>query len=250
VPPKKSIVRTASQSDVYRLKRAYPSKLQSTALGTGVFTRMPVRNWSFAALLGILHAMLLLGLDNSADWIPTLPGVIMIAVMAGLTMFFAAGLTAGKRKPRHFVAGALHGAAQIAMGVGGVFVWRMLPFDRMHRPLPDLSAFLIYAPVAALVSTEIVALYLLIVSRFGVNLNELFAGQGIQRYKGFLRMHIARDGTLSIYPIGLDTVRKRWKVNPNAPVHEPWILPRKPLTPSLIEGPIVLHPSQPGAVKV
>jgi hypothetical protein len=245
VPPKKSIVRSASLSDEYRLRRAYPSKMQSRGLGVGVFTRLPLRNPGFVALLGILHAMLLLGLDNSAEWIPTLPGEIMIAVMAGLTIFFAAGLTAGQRKPRHFIAGAVHGLAQIALGVAGVMIWRQLPFDRLHRPLPDLSAFFIYGPVAALVSAEVVALYLLIVSRFGVNLNELFASQGIQRFKGFLRLHIASDGTLTIYPIGLDSVSKRWRANPTAPDHEPWIKPAKPLEPRLIEPPIVLPARRP-----
>ena len=39
-----------------------------------------------------------------------------------------------------------------------------------------------------------------------MNVNELFAGQGIQDLKGFLRMHIDADGTLTIYPIGVDTV--------------------------------------------
>ena len=39
-------------------------------LATGVFTRLPVRNWGFLILLGILHTLLLLALDNS----PATPG--------------------------------------------------------------------------------------------------------------------------------------------------------------------------------
>ena len=62
-----------------------------------------------------------------------------------------------------------------------------------------VGASVLYGPFA-LVSAEVVALYLLVASRFGVNVNELFAGQGIQDYKGFLRMHIAADGTLTDLP--------------------------------------------------
>jgi hypothetical protein len=73
-----------------------------------------------------------------------------------------------------------------------------------------------------------------------VNLNELFAGQGIQGYKGFLRLHIGADGSLTIYPIGLDSAGKRWQAAPAAPGHAPWIEPAKPLVYRLIEPPIVL----------
>jgi len=53
-------------------------------------------------------------------------------------------------------------------------------------------------------------------------------------------MHIGRDGALTIYPIGLDSASKRWRANPSAPSHSPWIEPVKPLRPKLIEPPIVL----------
>ena len=85
-----------------------------------------------------------------------------------------------------------------------------------------------------------VALYLLIAARFMVNINELFAGQGIQGYKGFLRMHIAADGSLTIYPIGVDRVSKRWRAAPNGAPHEPWFVPADPLRTKLIEDPIRL----------
>ena len=41
---------------------------------------------------------------------------------------------------------------------------------------------------------EIVALYLLIASRFGINSNEVFAGQSLEDHKGFLRLHIDARG--------------------------------------------------------
>jgi hypothetical protein len=242
VPPKESIVRTSSEPQGYTLAKAYPGRMRSRALATGVFARLPVRNWSFLILLGILHTSLLLALDNSRTQVLTLPGFIMVAIVYGLTLFFAAGLTAGRRRRRHYLLGAVHGTVQVGMGVGALLIWRLLPFDEWAWPLPILAAAFIYGPVLAIASAEVMALYLLVAARFGVNLNELFAGQGIQGFKGFLRMHIAADGSLTIYPIGVDAVRKTWRAVPSAPSHASWIEPRRPIAYSLIEDPIRLPP--------
>ena len=96
--------------------------------------------------------------------------------------------------------GVVHGVIQVGLGVGALFVWRQLVFDQLDWPLPIIAATALYGPILAVASAEVVALYLLVASRFGVNVNELFAGQGIQGYKGFLRMHIDRDGTSDHLP--------------------------------------------------
>ena len=85
-------------------------------------------------------------------------------------------------------------------------MWRQFIFDQLDWPLPVLAAVFFYGPFAAVVSAEVVALYLLVASRFGVNVNELFAGQGIQGYKGFLRLHIDADGCAHDLP---DRPRRR-----------------------------------------
>jgi hypothetical protein len=238
VPPPASIVRSASRSDPYELRATFPSRRASQLMGAGVFYRLPLANPGFLVLVGFIQALLLLGLDNSGDWIPSLPGVLMIGVVLLVTIFFAVGLVPGTQRPRHFVAGVLHGVAQVGLAAAAVPFWRWLPFDDWHRPLPDLAAVLIYGPVAAVVSTEIVALYLFLASRFGINMNELFAGQGIERYKGFLRLHIGTDGALTIYPVGVERVSHRWRANPGGAPWTPWIEPARPLQPHLIEPPI------------
>jgi hypothetical protein len=240
VPPKETIVRQASTSEEYRLAKSYPSRMRSRALGSGVFTRLPVRNWSFLVLIGVLHTMLLLALDYAEGPSRTLPGFVMISVVLGLALFFSVGLSPGRRTGRRYLLGIIHGCTHVGMGIGALSLWRQSPFDDLTWPLPILAAATLYGPVLAIVGTEVVALYLLVASRFRVNLNELFAGQGIQGYKGFLRMHVGADGTLTIYPIGLDATCKRWRASPAAPAAAPWIEPMKPLQPHLIEPPIVL----------
>ena len=240
VPPKESIVRKASPSREYELARTYPTRPRSRGLGAGVFGRLPVRNPGFVALLGMLHTLLLLALDNAERRVLTLPVFLMVAATFGLAMFFAAGLTTGRRTVRHYGLGIGHAMAQIALAVGGVTVWRELPFDTWRWPLPALSAAAFYGPVAGVLAAEVVALYLVIAAALGVNVNELFAGQGIQGYKGFLRMHFAADGTLTVYPVGVDRVGKRWRVNPDAPPSAPWLEPDRPLQLRLVDQPIVL----------
>ena len=238
VPPKQSIARKQSTSHPYQLAKAYPSKARSRMLGWGVFRRMPISNPAFLGLLGLLHTLLLLALDNSEQRVLTLPVFIMVALFFGLTMFFAAGLTAGAVKFKHYLLGTANAIAQVALTVGGLAIWRLLPFDRWEWPLPVLSAALIYGPVAAVIASQIVALYLLVASLLDVNVNELFAGQGIEGYKGFIRLHIDPDGDLTLYVVGLDRVSHSWRANPDGVPSAPWIEPRRPLRPRLVDGPL------------
>jgi hypothetical protein len=238
VPPKETIIRQASARQDYKLAKTYPSRMRSRALSSGVLTRLPARNWGFLVLLGVLQTLLLLALDTADRDILTVPSFVMAATVIGLTMFFAAGLTTGRRTARHYVLGVAHGAVQIGVGVVGLMVWQSLPMHGLRWPLPALVAAVTYGPVAALVATEVVALYLLVAGRLGVNLNELFAGQGIGGYKGFLRLHIGPDGSLTVYAIGIDETCKQWRAAPAAPAHAPWIEPVRPLRPHLIEPPI------------
>ncbi|GAA1761891.1 metallophosphoesterase [Luedemannella helvata] len=241
VPPKQALPREASNGKEYRLARTYPSKARSLALASGVFWRLPRRNASFLALLGLLHTLLMLALVDARGRVLTTPVFLMVAATLGLTLFFAAGLTSGHRATKHYVLGLTHGFVQVALAVAGAAVWRELPMMHWPTPLPALTAGAFYGPVIALLSAQVVALYLLIAGRLLVNVNELFAGQGIQGYKCFLRMHIDVDGSLTVHPIGVDNVSKHWIPTPTAPEYEPWFEPGDPLVPRRIEPPITIR---------
>src|SRR5204863_234943 len=88
----------------------------------------------------------------------------------------------------------LYPTHQLPLGLLGAWVWPRLPFLTLPYPLPLLVAALLYLPVIAVVSSQLVSGYLLVASMFNVNVNELFAGQGIIDSKGFLRLHIGADG--------------------------------------------------------
>ena len=82
--------------------------------------------------------------------------------------------------------------------------------------------------------------YLIVASRFHVNVNELYAGLGIEDVKSFLRLHIASDGSLTIYPVAVDVVATQWRADPDAPDDAPWIVPTQPLSARLVEPPITV----------
>ena len=235
VPPKHSVLRRSSPQIRYHLEKTYPSKLRSEWLGSGVFSRLPWRNVGFAAMLGIVHTMLLLALQNEEGRIITVPIFLMVTIMLAAGVFFSVGLTEGERRLPPTVLGGLHGVAHLMLGIGGWMVWKQLPFSDLTWPLPVLLAAVVYLPVAGVAAALLVSTYLLVASRFQVNLNELFAGQAIEDFKSFLRMRISPDGTLTIYAIGVDKISKKWVPQSSGS----WFRPEKPLHPRLVDDPIV-----------
>ncbi|WP_420813606.1 metallophosphoesterase [Planosporangium thailandense] len=247
-PPKTTLVRTKSRSEEYRLAATYPTKSRSRLLAAGVFGRLPLRNPGFVGLLGALHLLLLFAFTGAVQRMSgpeqrlfTIPLVGIALLVLGATVGFAMPPTAGTRQLRHWLLGLGHGAAQLALGVLGAWAWLALPAHDLRWPLPLIVGVLVYAPLSGLVSSQVVAAYLLVASAFDVNVNELFAAQGIVDYKSFLRLHLDADGTLTIYPIAVARVGRRWRATPEAPAEKPWIEPVDPLSVHLADKPIRLR---------
>lgn len=247
VPPAGTISRSSSRPIAYRLAGAYPSAKRSRRLGWGVFARLPRRNPGFVALLGLLQTLLMLALLTGHDrWI-NVPIIVMVAAIFVGTIAFAMPQPLRSGRPVHWLAGILHGPPHLALGLVGAWVWSDLPFVDAPRPWSVLLAFLLYWPVAGLLDTWVLGAYLIVASRFRINVNELYAGQAIEDYKSFLRLHIDREGMLTIYPIAVDRVVRRWRADPSGAPHAPWIVPTEPIRLRFAELPITLE-RQPTAV--
>ncbi len=119
-------------------------------------------------------------------------------------------------------------------------MWLQLPFRDWTWPWPLAVAVALYLPVIGFLATQLCALYLLVASWFKVNVNELYAGQGIEDGKSFLRMHITADGTLTVYAVGIDRICRRWVADPDGPPQASWLRPVEPLTARLIEEPFTV----------
>lgn len=94
------------------------------------------------------------------------------------------------------------------------------------------------------VGSFIMGLYLLIsMNFFGRHGNEAFSSLGIEDWKNFIRLHINENGDLTIYPIGIRRVPRKWKerkdgVKGTGPEQVPDDSNAK--DPELIEPPIVM----------
>jgi hypothetical protein len=177
-------------------------------------------------------------LTADGRWLNAPIGFAVAAVLAGTYLF---AVLMGRRGWRHRIAGVLHAVPHVLLGAGGAAVWTGLPFIDAPPPWGTLLAFVVYLPVIGILDAWIVAVYLLIASRFGVNVNELHAGLAVDDFKGFLRLRIGADGTLTVFPIGLDRVARTWRADPAAPSEAPWIVPDEPLRTRLIEPPIAVR---------
>lgn len=83
--------------------------------------------------------------------------------------------------------------------------------------------------------------YLWAANCFGLHQTEGYGAQHHQDLKHFIRLHIDADGDLTVYPIGIDRVGRKWTLCPDAPAHAPWFAPHGPEPePHLIEKPITI----------
>jgi hypothetical protein len=241
VPPEGTLRRGANPSEPYELCTTFPDRARSTRLAWGVFGRLLGRNPMFAGVLGLLHVLLMYAFITAGSRVLTAPVLALVAVVFGGSLGFAMSEEDIHRRLAHWLCGLGHAVGHLALAVLGALVWWQLPLAHLPGPLPVLLAIVVYQPVFGVLGAELTAGYLLVASMFHVNVNESFAGQGIDDHKSFLRLHIAADGTLTIYPIGLERVGRQWIAAPHDPTGTPWIKPVLPLRPQLIE-----RPFQPG----
>ena len=248
VPPEDTLTRNASRSRDYDLTATFPDAKTSRRMSWGVFRRVPIRNAGFATMLGVIQTLTMLAAAGAANGeggaiqrLFSIPLVFMLAlILIGAVLFAQPPGASSDKHARHWMLGLSHGFAQIALAVGGAWAWLRLPFHDWTWPGPLAVAAVLYGPIIGFLATQVCALYLLVASFFKVNVNELFAGQGIEDAKSFLRMHIAADGTLTVHPIGIDKICRDWVAHPDGKHDESWLRPAKPLTAHLIEEPITV----------
>jgi hypothetical protein len=256
-PPKSMVDRK------FERKKRFPSWGRSVWLGLGAPVRLPMRNPTFVIMLGLLQGLFLYTQQREPNGIGGGESV-MAGIFFLLALFFAAGLASGRRPWLWVLLLTVgHTAAQLEVGRLVKPVWDRYPnldlsfwkpvpgwqqtaYDVTHKVLSvghDVSRYLVYGLAAGIVSAIVVAVYLIVASLFGINYNELYASQRIEGFKAFLRMHLANDGSLTIYSVGLRRVRRvgpsyirwHWKADPKGAASASWFKPRRKLRPFLIE---------------
>jgi len=243
----------------YALKASYPPVAESARLGFGnllfawhnpKFGIVPTAVYLMSVWMvsaAIVHPQPS-GLDDAVrltvrafDHNPAL-ALWMLALLALFITF-----TDTHSRLYRVIGGTMHVATHWAamFGIG----WGAFAAARWLAPAAPLTRFGLIAVIVAaggwIAGSFLTGLYLLVsLNVFGRHSEEAFSSLRIQDYKNFLRLHVAADGTLTIYPIKLPRVPRRWRA-PDAAERERTpsrLVPDEQLEPRLIEPPIVLRP--------
>jgi hypothetical protein len=228
----------------YRLERCYPDKRTSKFLALRS-PLLPFKNVSFMWVAGLLHAVLLLTMllsprpldDRDVVTVDVLQeygfGDLVIAMFGHPTavmivlLFFGAMFGFAKPppcEPRYrpwfrLGMGTIHAAMHLAAVVGVVWLAIHLVGPFTEGPAFAIALFAVVVPIGGFLAGVVLGVYLI-----GANLfpfmrthgNEAFSGVRFTRYKNFLRLHIDREGVLTIYPLGIDRVSKAWELDPDS----------------------------------
>ena len=148
-------------------------------------------------------------------------------------------------KPNRYIAGFIHAVSHLSVNLFlGWIVTRITVHTFSLEPggICQLlaSGFGIFAG-GYLAGSLLMGIYLLVsLNLFGRHSNEAFSSLRIQGYKNFLKLHICKDGKLTIYPVGIKKVPKKWVPAEKPGEGDPKYVPKdnQPVNPFLIENPI------------
>ncbi len=254
------------QTVAYRLQAEYPPARVSKWLRWAAPWRLPLKNRGMVGFLAALYvapALLLLvpirrklGPDVGLGDVPELVkdsvwstwGILAAMAAAPLFVLFAGG----RRMWLRALVGAVHTVPHVLVLALMVAVSAWLWVGLLELPAWTIAIAALAGALTAPFGAALLGLYLafadLAVSLLGKRLagldrhsNEVFSCQGIEDWKSFLRFHVATDGRLTIYPIGIERVARPREVRfnrtdqPGAPY---FTIPEE-VRAQLIEDPVV-----------
>ncbi len=230
----------------------YPSAALSKRLRKRIWL-MPAYNIPLAAVFGTVQVLLVfmlgLHLDDrhvslgvvdliTAMWESPTAFLLSLLVLASLVAMvrFAHDL----RGVGRIMLGLAHSSLQVASVSGVLMLSSYLSTAFGADGATSLSLFLFLVWLLGAVSGMMgMAGYLWATGYIGLHNTEAYAPLHHEHQKHFLRFHIGPDGSLTLYPIGIERVGRRWKLRPDAPAGEPWFAPDGPEPkPHLIERPV------------
>ena len=241
----------------YTKSEVYPSTEDSERLRRRALL-VPFTNPKFWAMMGIVHLlfawMIRFGLEagppgelrgiRGAGFVDLLFGlarnplslIFALVLLASLVGF--AGMGRWGRWPRLLLVGGAHTLIQLSVMLA--LIWAVAwPFTDLHVAafLPIFMALL--GVVGGLAGSLMMGVYLWFSQTRGKHANEAFSSAHIQDYKSFLRLRIGGDGAVTIFPIALDRVPRKWRAVPGGDPQDPWFVPADgEVTVRLIEPPI------------
>lgn len=242
--------------ETFTRRAVYPDQRVSRRLSWRVL-QLGRFNPEFMILPAVVHLLLFIA-NTAALRTDTLPPagdlfvrtsspasiVLVFLLWCLLSAFFDAPTKLGKRTRMLYKigVGAVHTALHVL--VQGLIAW--IAFEACR----NLGAGVVYMGVAGLIVLTLggilgsvtFGVYLLLAFRvLGCHATEAFSAFRYEGYKNFLRMHIT-DTEITVYPIGIATVCRRWEINTQTDDAEAsHITPSTPIALHLICDPIVVR---------
>jgi hypothetical protein len=258
---------------VYEQRSVYPSVRSSKRMRWGTLLA-PFKNPSFMVFIGLLYLLFAqtlrfdLARDPAVPFQQALrnanppqvtdalfnnpPSFLLAILLAGALIAFAdtervrSRITVGLV---HWVAhlllviAVLWGAAQLlenwnvslVLGVGFI-TFRLTAFTVLF--------VVTVVVVGGYLGSQLFALYLFLMQTlWRKHPTHAFSCQRLEDYRSFLRIKVERDGALTVYPVGVRRVPRKWRLVQDRGPHEPFFEPvDRPLSTHLIEAPIRIEP--------
>jgi hypothetical protein len=248
----------------HRLAATWPPRGAARGLAlAGVL--LPLRHRDFALVVGAAWCSLALSLESVAlvtgvslpdTPAAALPGVVGALVLRGAPLTFglaalagAAVLATDAQGALRWLTGLVHGALHGALALGSAW---LLAGALAAAGLPPGSAghvgTLLVGVLAAgtLGGGALVGAWLALAwAIFGRHGTATFSALGVEDWKGFWRLRLARDGSITLHGVGVRRVVRRWRFVPGAPPGRAWIEPADgPIADraELVEAPVRIPP--------
>ncbi len=242
----------------FALKRNYPAAKDSRKMDWKNLYGFIFNSPAFGILTAVLYpllALLIRGkvIDNdNFSWTDAFKAtidrfieeplalIVVLLLLMGLVFFTDSNSMIYRR-----IAGTIHGLTHL----GAIFVlgwlgyrlsfWFGTKYGLVGSTATNLVWFgcilLVCGVGGYIVGSIIMGVYLFVsLHIFGRHDNEAFSALKIEDYKNFVRLHIGRDGKLSIYPLKIEKVGREWidvKVGDQIISRQP----KKEIKPELIE---------------
>ena len=235
----------------YRRATTYPSERNSKRLRKRVFL-LPAYNLPLAAVFGALQVVLAfmlslhlgsnhvdLGVGDLRKALWESPTAFLLILLIVVTVGAMIRLAHDAKGLSRLLLGLVH-SLMLFGSLAAVLLLASSFSSAFGSGVPSLLAFLAAVWVVGGIGGVLgIAAYLWLANCFGFHGNEAYAPLHHADYKNFLRLHVGDDGTLTVYPVGIDRVGRKWKLSPDAPAGAPWFSPAgAPPVPHLIEAPL------------
>ncbi len=237
----------------YRHASAYPSPPASKRLRKRVWL-LPFYNLPLAAVFGAVYVLVALILNlhlgdrhvrlGAADLWHGVWGspllFLLLLIGGGLLTAMVQFAHGAQHLLLRLLVGVLNFSLQLAIMAGVLVVAsRLSSVAGSGGSGAAVTFFGLVGVLGGLAASFGLSGYLWVANCLGLHDNEAYAPLHHMDYKHFLRLHIDVDGALTVFPVAVDRVGRRWRLCPDASPHAPWFAPDGPEPQAhLIEEPI------------